>query len=236
MARYLAEFIQFLIHTACNDIALSKLRRRLWMHGLSKIVQQFGAVSHPVDEHIHSLDPSSLAELHYRADLTKSPAQLHYLARHDLACSSTRNDSFKVSDIAYHCLKAHQVVTVFCEILYDRISFFQFLQIHHRHCKPGSEHSSAHRRGASVHYIDQRCSFLSCCGSEDFKVSEGESVHPYERTLVDAGYRTDIGQFLMLSLLQIYEQCSGRSDTEREVIDCKSLEGINPELSLEFFH
>ena len=145
MARYLAKLIQFLIHTACNDIALSKLRRSLGMHGPSQIIQQLGAVSHPVDEHIHRLYSSSLAEFHDRADLAKSPAQLHYLARHDLACSSTRNDSFKVSDIAYHCLKAHQVVTVFCEILYDRISFFQFLQIHHRHCKPCPEHSGSHR-------------------------------------------------------------------------------------------
>ena len=89
MSRYLAEFIQFLIHSARNDIALSKLRRSLGMHGPSQIIQQLGAVSHPVDEHIHRLYSSSLAEFHDRADLAKSPSQLHHFARHDLAGCST---------------------------------------------------------------------------------------------------------------------------------------------------
>ena len=40
----------------------------------------------------------------------------------------------------------------------------------------------------------------------------------------------------MLGLLEIDEKCSGRCDTEREAVDRKSLERINPELSFEFFH
>ena len=40
----------------------------------------------------------------------------------------------------------------------------------------------------------------------------------------------------MLGLFQIYKQGTCRSDSKREIVHCKALERINPELPLELFH
>ena len=38
---------------------------------------------------------------------------------------------------------------------------------------------------------------------------------------------------MVLGLLKIYEQRSCRGDSEREIVDCKALQGIHLELSLD---
>ena len=86
VARYLAELVQFFIYPACDDIALSELRSRLRMHCLAQIVKQLSAVTHLRKHLVESRNTSALAKCHYRSGLTKAPAKLHDLARHNLAC------------------------------------------------------------------------------------------------------------------------------------------------------
>ena len=40
----------------------------------------------------------------------------------------------------------------------------------------------------------------------------------------------------MLSLLKVYEQRTGRSDAEREIVDCETLQGVHLELSLDLLY
>ena len=209
MACNLAEFIKLLVHSGCDHVALAELCGCLRMHGLSEIFEKFCTVSHLSDEFLQSLHALALTQLHDRSGLTQAPPELHHLARHDLAGCSTGYDSFKVSYVTDHGLETLQIILIINEMLNHRISIFQLLKVHHRHCQPCSQEAGSHRRGALVHDLDKRGSLLSCRGSEYFQITKGETVHPYERALVYAGYRADILQVGVLGLLQIDEQGSG---------------------------
>ena len=129
----LSQFVQLLIDSGSDDIALSELGCRLGMHCLSEIFQKLGTVTHSSDHIVEGLHSPSCAKLHYRLSLAQTTAKLHHLTRHDLACSGTGNDSFQVTDVAYHCLDTCQIILIIHEMLNHGISVFQLLQIHHRH-------------------------------------------------------------------------------------------------------
>ena len=82
----LAQLVQLLVHAASDDVALAQLGCGLGMHGLSKILQQLGAVTHLREHIVKSLHSPSGAQTDYRCSLAQTSAQLHHLARHDLAC------------------------------------------------------------------------------------------------------------------------------------------------------
>ena len=176
----LAEFVQFLVHAACYDVALAQLGCGLGMHCLSEVVQQLGAVAHLREHLVKRLHSPSAAQPDDRRRLAQASAQLHHLARHDLACRRPRYDALQVADVPYHGLQTHQVFPVVHKMLHHIIAILQFLQIHHRHRQPCAQHSRAHRRRAFVHHLDQRGAFLAGCRCKDFQVAEREAVHPYE--------------------------------------------------------
>ena len=233
MACNLAKLIKLFVHSGCYHVSLAELGGCLRMHGLSEIFEKFCTVSHLSDEFLQSLHALALTQLHDRSGLAETSFELHHLARHDLAGCCTGYDSFKVTYITDHGLETLQVILAVDEVLDHRISVFQFLKVHHRHCQPCSQEAGSHRRGALVHDLDKRGSLLSRRGSEYFQITEGETVHPYERALVYAGYRADVLQVGVLGLLQIDEQGTGRSHSERESVNGKTLQGIHPELPLE---
>ena len=115
------------------------------------------------------------------------------------------------------------------------ISVLQLPQIHHWHREPCAEKTGAHWRRTFIHHLDKRCPLLSCSRSKYLEIAESETVHPDEVAFIDSGNRTDIRQFLVLGLLQIDKEGTGRSNSERETVDCKTLEGIHPELPFEPF-
>ena len=231
----LTEFIKLLIHSACDHITFSELGCCLRMHCPSKVIQKPGTVTHVSDKRVQSLDLST-AEIDDRLSLAESATELHHFPRHDLAGGRTRNDSFKVAYITYHCLQTYQIILIINEMLDHSISIFKLGKVHHRHRQPCPQHTRAHRRRAFVHHLHKRCSLLSGRRSEYLQIAECETVHPYECTFINARYRTNVCKLLMLRLLEIYEQSAGRSDTKRETVDGETLEGIDLELPLELFY
>ena len=176
----LAELVQLLVHAACNDVALAQLGCGLGVHRLSEVVQQLGAVAHLREHLVKRLHSPSAAQPDDRRRLAQTTAQLHHLARHDLACRRPRYDALQVADVSDHGLQTHQVFPVVHKMLHHIISRFQFLQVHHRHRQPCAQHSRAHRRRAFVHHLDQRGAFLAGCRCKDLQVAECEAIHPYE--------------------------------------------------------
>ena len=162
VAGNLSELVKLFIHTFGNHVSLSKLGSSIRMHCLSEIFKKSGTVAHASDKFIQRPDSFPPAKLHYRIRLAQTSFELHHLTRHDLAGSSTRDYSFQISDIPDHGLEPCQIIPVFSKILNYGIPVLQLLQVHHRHCKPCPEHSGSHRRRASVHHLNQRCTLLAC--------------------------------------------------------------------------
>ena len=156
------------------------------MHCPAEVVQKFCAVAHLRDQFVKRLNALASAQTHYRSGLAEAATQLHHLTRHNLSSRCTGNYTLKVSNIAYHSLQTHQVISIVDEMLDYRVPVLKFLQIHHRHCQPGPEHSRSHRRRTLVHHLDEGCTLLSCCGSKDLQIAECKPVHPDKRILVDS--------------------------------------------------
>ena len=236
MTRDLSELVKFLVDAACNHISLAQGSRCLRMHCPAQIIQKFRTSGHIVEQIVQSLDTLAPAQSDDRVGLAQSPAKLHDFARHDLTGCCAGNYTFKVSDIADHPLQVIQSTLIINKILNNIIPCFKLLDIHHRHRKPCTEHTRAHRRRALVHDLDQRSSLSSCCRCKYFKITESKAVHPYEGPFIDARNRADIAQISVLCMLQIDKERTCRCHSEREIIDGKSLERIHLELPLEPFH
>ena len=186
VAGYLPELVEFLVDTRRDDVALSELGCGFRMHCPAEVVQKFCAVAHLRDQFVKRLNALASAQTHYRSGLAEAATQLHHLTRHNLSSRCTGNYTLKVSNIAYHSLQTHQVISIVDEMLDYRVPVLKFLQIHHRHRQPGPEHSRSHRRRTLVHHLDEGCTLLSCCGSKDLQIAECKPVHPDKRILVDS--------------------------------------------------
>ena len=82
--------------------------------------------------------------------------------------------------------------------------------------------------------VDEADSVLSGSASENFEIAVGELIHPYEPLTINAGDGADVAQSAVLRLFKVYQQCSGRCYTEREIVDRKALERIDFQLFLKF--
>ena len=74
------------------------------MHCISKIIKEFCTVRNGLHHLVKSVIALSEAKAHDRVGLSQTSAQLHHLARHDLACCGSGNDSLEVADISDHRL------------------------------------------------------------------------------------------------------------------------------------
>ena len=145
MAGNPAEFVKLFVDAVRDDVTLSHRCSSFRMHRPAEIVEKAGAVAHLAEKAVEGFHSLPFAQIHYRVGLAQSPAQLHDFAWHDLACCGAGNDSFKVTYVAYHGLKPEQIVLIVNEMLNHRISVFKLIEVHHRHCKPASEHAGSHR-------------------------------------------------------------------------------------------
>ena len=114
------------------------------------------------------------------------------------------------------------------------MTLFQLFDVHNRQCEPVAQQTRAHRTGGLVDDVDEADSVLPGSASENFEITVGELVHPYEPLTVDAGDGADVAQSAVLRLFKVYQQCSGRCHTEREIVDRKTFERIDFQLFLKF--
>ena len=186
MVGNLSEFVKFFVHAGCNDVALSEGCSGFGMHRAAKIVQKLRTITHSASHILQGSHIHSVAKLCDRLCLAETSAKLHDLTRSNLSCCCSGDDSFKVTDVTYHCLETSEFILGICKTLHDLVSCFEFLKIKNRHGKPVAEHSCTHRRRTSVHHLHEGCSFLSCSRSEYLEIAEGESVHPHKIPLVNS--------------------------------------------------
>ena len=94
------------------------------------------------------------------------------------------------------------------------VAAFELVAVQNRERQPGAELAGAHRAGTMVKYLNQRHSVATGRG-EYFQVALGETVHPDETPLVDAGDRADIVQAGVMGLFQIHQKCPGGTNAQR---------------------